>query len=75
LVDQGKGVVPLDDPDAPNKTRWAVLDGISYCYLSGWLFRCLYGTATPATVMAGLVPAIHVFQVKRRRGCPGQARA
>jgi hypothetical protein len=32
LVGQGKGVVPLDDPNAPNKTRCAVLDGISYCY-------------------------------------------
>jgi hypothetical protein len=30
-----------------------------------------------AFVMAGLVPAIHVFlaDVKPRRGCPGQARA
>jgi hypothetical protein len=32
FVGQGKGVVPLDDPNAPNKTRCAVLDGISYCY-------------------------------------------
>ena len=31
LVGQGKGVVPLDDPNAPNKTR-AILDGASYCY-------------------------------------------
>ena len=29
---QGKGVVPLDDPNAPNKTRCAILDGVSYCY-------------------------------------------
>jgi hypothetical protein len=32
FVGQGKGVVPLDDPNAPNKTRCAVLDGMSYCY-------------------------------------------
>src|ERR1700744_1459149 len=27
FVGQGKGVVPLDNPNAPNKTRCAVLDG------------------------------------------------
>jgi hypothetical protein len=32
FVGQGKGVVPLDDPNAPNKTRCAVLDGVSYCH-------------------------------------------
>jgi hypothetical protein len=32
FVGQGKGVVPLDDPNAPNKTRCAVLDGVAYCY-------------------------------------------
>jgi hypothetical protein len=32
FVGQGKGVVPLDDPNAPNKARCAVLDGVSYCY-------------------------------------------
>ena len=32
FVGQGKGVVPLDDPNAPNKTHCAVLDGASYCY-------------------------------------------
>jgi len=32
FVGQGKGVVPLDDPKAPNKTRCAILDGVSYCY-------------------------------------------
>jgi hypothetical protein len=32
FVGQGKGVVPLDDPNAPNNTRCAVLDGASYCY-------------------------------------------
>jgi hypothetical protein len=32
FVGQGKGVVPLDDPNAPNKTRCALLDGASYCY-------------------------------------------
>jgi len=32
FVGQGKGVVPLDDPNTPNKTRCAVLDGVSYCY-------------------------------------------
>lgn len=32
FVGQGKGVVPLDNPNAPNKTRCAILDGVSYCY-------------------------------------------
>jgi hypothetical protein len=32
-VGQGsKGVVPLDNPSAPNKARCPVLDGASYCY-------------------------------------------
>jgi hypothetical protein len=35
LVGQGKGVVPMDDPNAPNTTRCAVLDGVSY-YTNGW---------------------------------------
>ena len=26
------GMVPLDDPNAPNKTRCAIVDGVSYCY-------------------------------------------
>ena len=32
FVGQGKGTVPLADPNAPNKTRYAILDGVSYCY-------------------------------------------
>ncbi|MEH2473641.1 hypothetical protein V1281_005173 [Nitrobacteraceae bacterium AZCC 2161] len=32
FVGQGSGSVPLDDPNAPNKTRCAILDGVSYCY-------------------------------------------
>src|SRR4030088_1285854 len=32
FVGKGNGVVPLADPNAPNKTRCAVLDGASYCY-------------------------------------------
>lgn len=32
FVGQGKGVVPLDDPNAPNKRRCAILEGVSYCY-------------------------------------------
>ncbi len=32
FVGQGKGVVPLDDPNAPNKTRCAIIDEVSYCY-------------------------------------------
>ncbi len=32
FVGQGNGAVPLDDPNAPNKTRCAILDGVSYCY-------------------------------------------
>ena len=31
FVGQGKGMVPLDDPSAPNKLRCATLDGASYC--------------------------------------------
>ena len=32
FVGKGSGSVPLDDPNAPNKTRCAILDGVSYCY-------------------------------------------
>lgn len=32
FVGQGKGVVPLDNPNAPNKLNCAVLDGVPYCY-------------------------------------------
>jgi hypothetical protein len=32
FVGHGKGMAPLDNPNAPNKTRYAVLDGASYCY-------------------------------------------
>jgi hypothetical protein len=32
FVGLGNGKVPLDDPNAPNKTRCAILDGVSYCY-------------------------------------------
>jgi hypothetical protein len=32
FVAQGKGVVPLDNPSAPNKARCPVLDGVSYCH-------------------------------------------
>jgi hypothetical protein len=32
FVGQGKGVVPLDNPNAPNKTRCPALDGAAYCY-------------------------------------------
>jgi len=32
FVGQGKGMVPLDDPNAPNKRQCAVLEGVSYCY-------------------------------------------
>ena len=31
FVGQGKGVVPLDNPSAPNKLRCATLDDASYC--------------------------------------------
>lgn len=30
FVGQGSGMVPLEDPNAPNK-RCAILDGVSYC--------------------------------------------
>src|SRR4051812_10860993 len=32
FVGKGKGGVPLDNPNAPNKARCTVLDGVSYCY-------------------------------------------
>jgi hypothetical protein len=32
FVGKGGGAVPLDHPNAPNKTRCAILDGVSYCY-------------------------------------------
>ncbi|QDP22745.1 hypothetical protein [Bradyrhizobium cosmicum] len=32
FVGQGKGMAPLDDPNAPNKRQCAILDGVSYCY-------------------------------------------
>ena len=32
FVGQGKGMVPMENPRAPNKPRCAVLDGVSYCY-------------------------------------------
>ncbi|MCK1385833.1 hypothetical protein [Bradyrhizobium sp. 21] len=32
FVGQGKGIVPMDDPNAPNKRRCAILEGVSYCY-------------------------------------------
>jgi hypothetical protein len=32
FVGQGKGMVPLDDPNAPNKRQCAILEGVSYCY-------------------------------------------
>jgi len=32
FIGQGNGMVPLDDPNAPNKRRCAILDGVSYCY-------------------------------------------
>ena len=32
FVGSGSGMVPLDNPSAPNKARCTVLDGVSYCY-------------------------------------------
>jgi hypothetical protein len=32
FVGQGKGVVPLDNPSAPDKARCPLLDGVAYCY-------------------------------------------
>lgn len=32
FVGQGKGVAPMDDPNAPNKRQCAILNGVSYCY-------------------------------------------
>jgi hypothetical protein len=32
FIGQGKGVVPLENPSAPERARCPVLDGVSYCY-------------------------------------------
>src|ERR1700692_2119850 len=32
FVGHGKGVVPLENPSAPDKARCPILDGVSYCY-------------------------------------------
>ncbi len=32
FVGQGRGSVPLDDPNAPNKRNCAILDGVPYCH-------------------------------------------
>jgi hypothetical protein len=32
FVGQGNGVVPLENPSAPDKARCPVLDGVAYCY-------------------------------------------
>jgi hypothetical protein len=32
FVGQGNGMVPMENPSAPNKQRCAVLDGVSYCH-------------------------------------------
>ena len=32
FVGKGNGVVPMENPSAPNKARCAVLDGVSYCF-------------------------------------------
>jgi hypothetical protein len=32
FVGHGKGVVPLENPGAPDKARCPVLDGVAYCY-------------------------------------------
>lgn len=31
FVGSGSGMIPLDNPNAPNKTRCAIVDGVSYC--------------------------------------------
>ena len=32
FVGKGKGVIPMENPSAPDKARCPVLDGVSYCY-------------------------------------------
>jgi hypothetical protein len=32
FVGKGNGVVPMENPSAPNKARCPILDGVSYCY-------------------------------------------
>jgi hypothetical protein len=31
FVGTGRGNMPLDDPNGPNKTRCAIVDGVSFC--------------------------------------------
>jgi hypothetical protein len=31
FVGHGKGMVPMENPSAPNKARCAIVDGVSYC--------------------------------------------
>ena len=32
FIGHGKGVVPLENPSAPERARCPILDGVSYCY-------------------------------------------
>jgi hypothetical protein len=32
FVGRGKGFVPLDNPSAPDKARYAAVHGLSYCH-------------------------------------------
>ena len=32
FVGKGNGMVPMENPSAPNKARCPVLDGVSYCF-------------------------------------------
>jgi hypothetical protein len=32
FVGQGKGVVPMENPSAPERARCPILDGAAYCY-------------------------------------------
>ena len=32
FVGQGKGVVPMENPSAPERARCPILDGLAYCY-------------------------------------------
>jgi hypothetical protein len=58
----------LDDPN-----HLEIAEEIKFC--AQWIFRAL--KRIHYSVMAGLVPAIHVFLAARlpRRGCPAQGRA
>ena len=70
-ADIGVALVQLDKAAAAPRRRGIVPEQAEVI--------CFFGVgghgASHFTVMAGLVPAIHVFSLPARRGCPAQGRA